>query len=235
MVRTNQLVIAGGLDGSGTSVAGIFALDTATGTLRPEGALPSPTHDAAGATLAGRSLVFGGGTAAPSAGAQRFVAGGPVLSSGSLPEARADATAVTIGTRAFVIGGYDGPALDAEVLGTTDGLHFSPVAALPVPVRYPAAAALDGRIYVFGGENGNGQPVRSVQVVDPRARTASVVGELPFPIEAAVAVEPRRYGLRGRRRHDGRPLLLAPAGGRHLRLRCDERQIAAGLVRSPCL
>ena len=184
----DQLVIAGGLDGSGTSVGGIFALDTATGTLRQEGGLPSPTHDAAGATLAGRSLVFGGGTAAPSAGVQRFVADGPVLSSGSLPEARADATAVTIGARAFVIGGYDGSSLDAEVLGTTDGLHFSPVAALPVPVRYPAAAPLDGRIYVFGGESGNGQPVRAVQVVDPTTGSASVVGELPLPIEAALAV-----------------------------------------------
>ena len=122
--------------------------------------MPSPTHDSAGATLAGRALVFGGGTAAPSAEVQRFVTGGRVLSSGSLPEARADAAAVTIGARAFVIGGYDGSSLDAEVLSTTDGLHFSPVAALPVPVRYPAAAVLDGRIYVFGGESGNGQPVR---------------------------------------------------------------------------
>ncbi len=96
---------------------------------------------------------------------------------------------MTIGTTAFVVGGYNGVALDAEVLGTTDGLHFSPVAALPVPVRYPAAAALDGRIYVFGGENGDGQPVRAVQVIDPRARTASVVGQLPSPLAAAVAVD----------------------------------------------
>ena len=82
-------------------------------------------------------------------------------------EARADAAALTIGATAFVVGGYDGRALDAEVLGTTDGLHFAQVAALPVPVRYPAVAALDGEIYVFGGQSGNGQPVRAVQVVDP--------------------------------------------------------------------
>ncbi|MGP8205590.1 MAG: PQQ-binding-like beta-propeller repeat protein [Acidimicrobiales bacterium] len=230
----DQLVIAGGLDGSGTSVAGIFALDTATGALRLEGGLPSPTHDAAGATLAGRSLVFGGGTAAPSAGVQRFVTGGPVLSSGSLPEARADATAVTIGATAFVIGGYNGPSLDAEVLATTDGLHFSRIATLPVPVRYPAAAALDGKIYVFGGESGKGQPVRAVQVVDPKAGSATVVGELPRPIEAAVAVNlAGTVYVAGGATTAGTSSSLRPAAGIYAFDAADGRLLRAGSLPVP--
>ena len=102
---------------------------------------------------------------------------------------RADADAVTIGGTVFVVGGYDGPKLDAQVLSTNDGLHSDGVAALPVPVRYPAVAALGGRIYVFGGEGANGQPVRAVQVVDPGSRTASVIASLPVAVEGAVAVD----------------------------------------------
>jgi outer membrane protein assembly factor BamB len=183
------LVIAGGLDSAGASASGIFALDTTNGSLHLEGSLAVPTHDAAGATLAGQALVLGGGTTAPSPVLQRFGLGGQALASGSLPTARADATAVTLGATAFVIGGYNGPALDAVVLGTTDGLHFRPVATLPVPVRYPAAAALDGKIYVFGGQLGDGQLTRAVQVVNPRTRSAHVVGQLPSAVAGAMAVD----------------------------------------------
>ncbi len=186
--RSGELIIAGGLDSAGGSASGIFTLATANGRLNLVGSLSLPTHDAAGALLGRRALVFGGGTTMPASTTQRFVEGGSVLTSGSLPEARADAVAVTIGSAAYVVGGYDGPALDAEVLATSDGLSFSAVAALPVPVRYPAVAALDGKIYVFGGQTGNGQPVRTVQVVDPGTRTASVVGQLPSAVTGAVAV-----------------------------------------------
>jgi len=106
-----------------------------------------------------------------------------------LPTARADAAAATIGGTAFVLGGYDGAALDAEVLATTDGLHYSKVARLRVAVRYPAVAALDGKIYVFGGQASNGQPVRLVQVVDPRSHHVALAGELPVPLSGAVAVD----------------------------------------------
>ena len=67
---------------------------------------------------------------------------------------------MTIGTTAYVVGGYDGPSMDAEVLATNDGVQFNEVVALPVPVRYPAVAVLDKKIYVFGGEGRNGLPVR---------------------------------------------------------------------------
>jgi hypothetical protein len=186
---TNTLIIAGGLDGAGNSASGIYALGTSNGRLNLVGSLAVATHDAAGVNLGRHVLVFGGGTVAPSSTVQRFVEGAQVLASGALPAARADATGVTIGATAFVIGGYDGLALDPEVLSTTDGLHFSPVAALPVPVRYPAAAALDGKIYVFGGQNSQGRPVPTVQVVDPVSRTASVVGELPQAVAGAVAMD----------------------------------------------
>ena len=185
----NQLLIAGGLDSAGASVPGIFALATSNGRLVLVGDLSVPTHDAAGTVIGRQALVFGGGTTGPSSTAQRFEVPGTVEPSGSLPAARADAAAATIGRTAFVVGGYDGPRLDAEVLATTDGLHYADVARLTVAVRYPAVAALDGEIFVFGGQASNGQPVRTVQAVDPRSHKVVLVGQLPVPLSGAVAVD----------------------------------------------
>ena len=184
----NELLIAGGLDSAGSSASGIYALDTLNGRLSLVGSLPVATHDAAGAVTGHGSLVLGGGNTVPISTTQRFVAPGAPLAPGSLPEARADSAAATIGGTAFVVGGYNGLTLDPEVLSTTDGLHFDEVAALAVPVRYPAVAALNGEIYAFGGQGSNGRPVRVVQVVDPVSRRVSVIGQLPSPLSGAVAM-----------------------------------------------
>jgi hypothetical protein len=183
-----QLLIAGGLEASGSSAAGIFSLGTADGDLRALGSLALPTHDAAGALVGDQALVFGGGTTAPSATVQRFSATGTLLAPGSLPQARADATATTVGATAYIVGGYDGAKLDPQILSTSDGLHFRAVAKLPVPVRYAATASLKGKIYVFGGQDGAGEPVPTVQVINLRARSASVAGKMPLALAGAVAV-----------------------------------------------
>jgi hypothetical protein len=91
-----------------------------------------------------------------------------------------------------VVGGYDGARADRAVLATTDGRTFRRVASLPVAVRYPAVAAQSGRVFVFGGEAVSGpqagQPVADIQMVDPARGSASVVGRLPVPLQAAAAV-----------------------------------------------
>jgi PQQ-like domain/Kelch motif len=180
------LVVLGGLDSGSASTSSVGVLDTRNGQLSPDGALAQPTHDAAVAKLGGRVFVIGGGSATPASSIQ-IERGGKTLSGGSLPSARADAGAVTIGRTVYVVGGYDGSAMDAEVLATTDARSYRPVAALRVPVRYPAVAALGSRIYVFGGLGANGHPSSAVQLVDPKARTARVVGRLPFPLSGAAA------------------------------------------------
>src|SRR5207245_1056843 len=61
----------------------------------------------------------------------------------------------------------------------------------PVPVRYPAAATLGGRLYVFGGQAvggpADGQAVDVIQVVDPVTRIAREVGRLPEAVAGAAA------------------------------------------------
>ena len=180
------LVVLGGLERGDSSTAAIELLDPRNGVLSPHGTLLQATHDAAGATLGGRQLVIGGGTTAP-AGSIQIETGLKVREGGALAGARADAGAVTIGRTAYVVGGYDGSAMDREVVATTDGRAYRNVAALPVPVRYPALAVLGSRIYVFGGLGANGRPSDAVQLVDPAGRTAHVVGRLPRPLEGGAA------------------------------------------------
>ncbi|MGH3415283.1 MAG: hypothetical protein ACRDSS_02340, partial [Actinocrinis sp.] len=187
--RGRRLVLLGGLNGS-TSANGIFSLDTGNGGLHQIGTLHAGVHDAAGAIVGGRGLVFGGGSPATTAAVQEFPAG--PSAAGALPTPRSDAQATTIGHTTYVVGGFTGSRPDPTVLATTNGRTFQSVAALPVPVRYPAVAALGGKLYVFGGESvagpAAGPPVNDVQVVDPATRTAKVVAHLPEPLEASAAV-----------------------------------------------
>jgi outer membrane protein assembly factor BamB len=185
-VGKRDLVVLGGLGAQGSSTAGVYALDLRTGALSSQGTLAQPTHDAAGAALGGRVLVLGGGTATATAASQ-IESGGRTVSGRALPQARADAGVVTIGDTAYLVGGYDGTAMDREVVATTDGRSYRAIAALPVPVRYPAVAVLGSQIYVFGGLGATGHPTSAVQLVDPGKRTARVVGHLPVPLAGAAA------------------------------------------------
>jgi outer membrane protein assembly factor BamB len=191
-----MLTVLGGLSASSSSLDSVFSLDTTTGHVSNLGALAAGVHDAAGARLGSSDLLFGGGTPLTVADTEQFPAASgasPVTATaqGHLPQPRSDASAVTIGSTAYIVGGYDGTRPDPQVLATADGKRFSVVASLPEPVRYPAVAALGGKIYVFGGEAvtgaGTGSPVDALQVVDPVHHTATEIGHLPIPLMGAGA------------------------------------------------
>jgi hypothetical protein len=192
----NSVIVAGGLDPAGGSLARVFSLDTASGAITPLGNLASPVHDAAGAELGGRDIVFGGGSPATTPSIESVAAPAGTtpaagVASGRLPQPRSDASAVVIGDTAYVVGGYDGTNPDEQVLATKDGTHFSVVANLPVSVRYPAVAASGQRVYLFGGEavggHNAGQAVDTIQMVDPASKSATVVGHLSQATAGAVA------------------------------------------------
>jgi outer membrane protein assembly factor BamB len=194
----DRLVVLGGLTAGGASATGIYAFRAGTGVVHRLGALSAAVHDAAAAVIGGRVVVFGGGSPASVATVQSLGLGGSRVRSGiaaaagSMPVRRSDAAAVTIGSAVYVVGGYDGARADAAVLATADGRTFARVAVLPVPVRYPAVAALGGKILVFGGQAITGPhagaPVAAIQAVDPVRHTAAVIGRLPEPLAGAVAV-----------------------------------------------
>jgi hypothetical protein len=180
--------------------------------------------------LGNRVLVFGGGTESSTDEVQALpAAGGAVAANagasdvGHLPTVRSDLGAVTIGDRAYVLGGYDGQTPIDSVLATADGTNFARIATLPDPARYIAVAALDGKIYAFGGEAASGGSSDAIQEVDPGAGTAHVIGRLPRPTSHAAAVVLGNYiyllggeanGVAGDRilRFDPQSRRVTPAG-----------------------
>lgn len=187
LARHHTLLVAGGLQADGQSASGVFRIGVGNGEVSLQGTLPVPVHDAAGALLHGRLFVFGGGSSASTAVVQSLTStsGGQVV--GRLPSPRSDLTSVVSGNHAFILGGYDGARLDPSVLDTLDGLHFDRIAALVVPVRYPAAAALDGRLFVFGGQHGL-RDTAAIQEVNLHTHRVSVVGYLPTALSHATAL-----------------------------------------------
>jgi len=118
--------------------------------------------------------------------------------SAALPQPRAGSRTVMIGATCYIVGGSDGASADREVLATTDGRTFRAVAALAVPVEYPAVAAVDGYLFVFGGATVAGRPaagapvraaapIDDIQRVDPATGLATIVGHLPSALEGSSA------------------------------------------------
>ncbi len=108
-----SVIVAGGLDGSGTTVGGVFRMDPTTGTLTALGNLPRPVHDGAGAMIGGRLFVFGGGSTAGTDLVQAFdpsTGKGAVV--GHLPVSLSDLSAVSIGATVYLVGGLTDRSLD---------------------------------------------------------------------------------------------------------------------------
>lgn len=179
-----SLYVLGGLSASGVSLSTVTAVEPNSGSIAPAPALPIGVHDAAGAVLLGRLIVFGGGASTSLATVQQ--AGGRVI--GSLPAARSDLGATVIGGRAYIVGGYDGNAFQRDVLATATGSAFRVVATLPQGVRYPAVAAIGGRILVVGGELANGASSAEIVAVDVDTGSTSILGQLPMPLSHASAL-----------------------------------------------
>jgi N-acetylneuraminic acid mutarotase len=150
-------------------------------------------------------MVFGGASASLSpatttvqalSGSPSSISSGPTVPTsttiGTLPQPRAAATALTVGTSTYLVGGEGTAGPDAAVLATSDGRHFVTVASLPIPVQFPAVAAVGHRLYVFGGVAVTGaeagRPVNAIQVVDLKTHKVTAAGHLPEPLTASAAV-----------------------------------------------
>jgi N-acetylneuraminic acid mutarotase len=185
-------LILGGLATGDRSTDRVVRVDPATGGGGLAGTLALAVHDSAGAVLGGRDMVFAGGSYSTVSTVQEWSGGGAGREIGHLPSGRSDLAAVTVGSTAYIVGGFDGTHMDPEVLATSDGLTFRPVAALPVPVRYPAVGYAAGALWVFGGvtstSEGGTQETAAIQRIDPATGQASVVGHLPQAMGHATAV-----------------------------------------------
>jgi hypothetical protein len=183
-----SVILAGGLDTATQSTNGVFRLDAVTGHLAALGTVPQPFHDAAGAILGAKLLVFGGGASRSSASVQAFDLGsrrGAVVS--QLPRPLSDLASATIGGTVYLVGGYDGVRPRAEIYETTDGLHFRLAGRLPFGVRYPAVAAIGTTLVIAGGATAGG-PSANVYVLDTMTNHVRLLGRLSTPVAHASAL-----------------------------------------------
>ena len=218
-----RVYVLGGHDLAGGSVTSVDAFDPRSDVTRPAGSLVYPTHGAAAANLGGRILVFGGAsTSVHDVVQQFFPATGRSRVIATMPTVRADVTAAVAARRVILVGGFDGIGPQASVWATRDGRHFTVVAHLPQPVRYPAVAALGANVYTFGGlisgSEYTGTFTSDIQRIDLRTGSARIVGHLPTPLAHAMAatVNGRIYLLGGSTPHGPSDTIrrLDPGSGR---------------------
>jgi PQQ-like domain len=182
-----KVLIAGGLDGGGATVGGVFVLDPTSGSLTNLGSLPKPVHDATGQMIGSRLFVFGGGVDSGTTSVQVF---DPKAKTGSvvahLPVSLSDLASAAVGGTIYLIGGYDGHIPRTEIYATTDGMTFSKAGSLPVGLRYPAVAAVGNDVIIAGGQRAGGP---SADIYSFSATDGSVkrIGKLPGPVSEAGA------------------------------------------------
>ena len=182
------MLLCGGLTSAGTTSGSILRIDLTSGVATSVGRLAAPVHDAGAASLGSLTFIFGGGRFGPGSVVQRVDGTGGSTVAGHLPAARADLAAVAIDGEFVVVGGGTPARPDRRVLATTDGVRFRTVATLLVGVRYPAVVVVAGSLYVIGGSTPSGD-TSVIQMVDPRTGVVRIVGQLPYGLSHAVALD----------------------------------------------
>ena len=201
IVRDGTVLVLGGLNRLDESTSSIVGYAPDSGRVRAAGALAQAKHDLAAASLQGRELVLGGGSASELDSVEELTGGLSGVRVGTLPSPRSDLSAAATGGYVYVLGGFDGSAPPLrQVLRTRDGRRFEVAGTLPVGVRYAALAAAGSMLYAFGGELADGGDSRAIQAFDTATGHARLAGNLPEPVShaAAVSLGGRIYILGGR-------------------------------------
>jgi DNA-binding beta-propeller fold protein YncE len=184
-----RLLVLGGLDRSNRSTDQVLAIDPARDTTpRAFARLPQATHDAAGAIIGGRAIVFGGGRGGSVATVQAVGGDKAPAVLGELPRKNSDLVAATVGGTTYLVGGYDGRRALDSVLATTDGRGFRQIATLPYGMRYAAVAVAGNKLIVAGGDASNGKPTDTIFAIDLPKPKVRVLGHLHEPLGHASAL-----------------------------------------------
>ncbi|MDQ1040141.1 N-acetylneuraminic acid mutarotase [Streptomyces sp. V3I8] len=129
-----------------------------------------------------------------------------------LPVKRAEVGVAAVGGRMYVVGGTVQKGDETPVWATTEVHSYDPRqdrwsshAPLPKPLTHAGVAALDGRLYVFGGFTSpvHMNPQRDAYVYDPRRDVWDRLPEMPVALGsiAVAAVDGRLHLLGGRDSH----------------------------------
>jgi hypothetical protein len=104
-----------------------------------------------------------------------------------------------VGDTAYVIGGYTGTTPLRSIVAFRPGAAARVVGRLPLPLRYPAVAAVDGRILIAGGTSGV-TPQRAILAFDPASGRVARLGDLAHSLThaAGAALNGTFYVIGGR-------------------------------------
>jgi N-acetylneuraminic acid mutarotase len=185
VARNGLVVVLGGLDAHNVTTSQTLIFDPTASSIRFGGHLAVGVHDAGAGIANGTAYVFGGGSAASTNAVQAVHTDGTAAIVGRLPGPRSDDSVAVAGDVLYVLGGYDGVHELPSVLATTDGVTFHQVGQLRETVRYGAAYASPGAVWMIGGEH-QGTPIADIQRVDTRTGVSTLVGALPHPLAHAV-------------------------------------------------
>ena len=223
----------GGLDAAGGFRADCEALNDSDWYPYPTWSLSSARASLAVATAGNDAYVSGGFTAfGPTGAVERLRTDGSQATLPDLLPARGSHAMAAVAPYLYAAGGRDAQddlLADAHRLDVTGGV-WEPVAALPGPRERVAAAALDGRVYLAGG-NGPGGVLREVIALDatkvdaesapdaarfalgaPSPNPTRGRATLPLHLDRAADVDLALFDLAGRR---VRTLAIGPhAAGR---------------------
>ena len=177
--------------GQVSSYAHILSYDPATGQLNRAASLPTPTSDAAVATIAGTAYVVGGYTGERAL--DTIVAwrpGAPAQVVADLPAGLRYAAVAASDGRLLIAGGSHGEVATAAILSFDPARReVRRLGELPAPITHAAAVALDGYIYVLGGRGtAPGSQTASIVAVDPATGRSMRVGSLPRALSDAAAI-----------------------------------------------
>lgn len=176
------------------------------------------------AGLIGNSLIVAGGTAFPEGkpwenGIKYFSdailvfdhTGDGTLqlreNSMKLPLEVGEGASVTVPSGVVCVGGLTPEGVsDAVILiSGTDEISIQKLPSLPIPVKFPAAAAIGSRIYVVGGENSEGAHTHCYMLDMASMKNGwQRMPDFPIPVSAAMAVA----------QMDGEEISLFVFGGR---------------------
>jgi hypothetical protein len=188
---THDAALAGGyLFGGGEEVStdAVVRIDPRTGAARRAGTLGEPLSDLGAVTLGNRMYLVGGYTGSRFATAVlRFRPGSAPVVVARLSAGLRYAGVAAFGDRIYVAGGVT-PSGESDAVLAVDPLRHSvrTVAHLPAPVAHAPLAPLNGSLYLIGGTDTAGAPLRTILRIHSGA--VSVTGSLPTPLADAAAV-----------------------------------------------
>lgn len=181
-----NVFIGGGMRPDQSSSARAYTVNLGTGQPSRLPNLPVDVHDAAAGLYQGEVAVYGGGNSTEQATVQVLKAG-QWTQGEQLPTSRSDLSVISSGGTTYVFGGYDGSRATRSVLSQAGASALAPAGHLKVGVRYAAAAAYQGTVYLFGGEVNNTE-LNTVQAYDIQTGRTRVVAHLPVGLGHAMAV-----------------------------------------------